>query len=429
MNAYTVIVRELRRLARRAGTFRSRSTVVSLAIGVAVLVSLGIDFGFIRSGMPKGQAIIVSLSCLLMIVSSLLGVAATSDCLSEERREGTLGLLFLTPLTSFDLLLGKLVSSSLQTVYALISLMPVVGLALVFGGVTWGEFVRHSLVLGNTLFLALALGLFVSAASHDARKAFTSGLGLVLLFALGPFVVTHWGLWLIASPSFDDRWGLLMVSPIYWLSLSGSFSGGFVDLSRFGLALLVGQGVGWAFICLGAFVLKRAFFEPRADHLVPEGGSADRAKVSSGDGGRRQRLLDVDPYVWIFHREVGRRFRVLLFTLTMMLLAVLSVKKYPSMLEFHTFFLFVTLVFLKIWLLVETVVRVNEERRSGSFELLLTTPLGLFGMMRGLHKGLVVQFAWGIVSVLAVAFWLKAGVGQSQSTAFAGFLERSFGPS
>jgi len=33
----------------------------------------------------------------------LCGVFLTSDCLSEEKREGTLGLLFLTDLKGFDI--------------------------------------------------------------------------------------------------------------------------------------------------------------------------------------------------------------------------------------------------------------------------------------------------------------------------------------
>ena len=44
----------------------------------------------------------------------LSGVWFTADCLSEEKREGTLGLLFLTDLKGYDVVLGKLVATSAE---------------------------------------------------------------------------------------------------------------------------------------------------------------------------------------------------------------------------------------------------------------------------------------------------------------------------
>ena len=41
----------------------------------------------------------------------LSGVWFTADCLSEEKREGTLGLLFLTDLKGYDVVFGKLVAT------------------------------------------------------------------------------------------------------------------------------------------------------------------------------------------------------------------------------------------------------------------------------------------------------------------------------
>ena len=39
-----------------------------------------------------------------------------ADCLSRERREGTLGLLFLTPLTANDIVIAKGLSHGLRAV-------------------------------------------------------------------------------------------------------------------------------------------------------------------------------------------------------------------------------------------------------------------------------------------------------------------------
>jgi ABC-type transport system involved in multi-copper enzyme maturation permease subunit len=58
-------------------------------------------------------------------LSLLAGLFLTSDCLSEEKREGTLGLLFLTDLKSHDIVLGKFVATALSALYCLLALLPV----------------------------------------------------------------------------------------------------------------------------------------------------------------------------------------------------------------------------------------------------------------------------------------------------------------
>ena len=96
---------------------------------------------------------------------------ATSDCLSEEKREGTLGLLFLTDLKGYDVVIGKLTAKSMNSFYAVLSVVPILALPLLMGGVTAGEFARMALVVVNTLLFSLTLGICVSAVSHSPRKA------------------------------------------------------------------------------------------------------------------------------------------------------------------------------------------------------------------------------------------------------------------
>ena len=86
------------------------------------------------------------------------GVRLTADCLSEEKREGTLGLLFLTDLKGYDVVLGKLAATSLNSFYGVLAVVPMLALPLLLGGVTPGEFWRMALVALNTLFFSLARG-------------------------------------------------------------------------------------------------------------------------------------------------------------------------------------------------------------------------------------------------------------------------------
>ena len=65
------------------------------------------------------------------------------DCISKEKREGTLGLLFLTDLKGSDIVLGKFVASAVPAIYTAMGALPVLSVALLLGGVTARQFWRH----------------------------------------------------------------------------------------------------------------------------------------------------------------------------------------------------------------------------------------------------------------------------------------------
>src|SRR6187401_1192201 len=125
MTQLPIVSRELRVAARKASTFWIRLVAVIIATliatGFILLAAVGIP------GAPRfGPALFSTLTWLGFIATSLAGVFLTSDCLSQEKREGTLGLLFLTDLRGFDVVAGKLLSNSLAAVYGLLAAFPVI---------------------------------------------------------------------------------------------------------------------------------------------------------------------------------------------------------------------------------------------------------------------------------------------------------------
>ena len=71
------------------------------------------------------QRIFSSLLGLGMLFCLFAGRRSSADCLSSEKREGTLGLLFLTDLKGYDIVLGKLAATSLNGFYSLLAAFPV----------------------------------------------------------------------------------------------------------------------------------------------------------------------------------------------------------------------------------------------------------------------------------------------------------------
>src|SRR5688572_27570601 len=98
MTFLPIVERELRVAARRRSTYWTRAGVAAAALilfgGMVGLSSLQ------RSGLATqlGPILFGIFSWLSFIAVCAAGVFLTSDSLSEEKREGTLGLLFLTDL-------------------------------------------------------------------------------------------------------------------------------------------------------------------------------------------------------------------------------------------------------------------------------------------------------------------------------------------
>ena len=138
MTFLPIVVRELRVAARRRSTYWVRS-----AAALAVLIAGTWLFLMMQHSPPQALAttlfgVLTGAAVLYALVS---GVRATSDCVSGEKREGTLGLLFLTDLKGYDVVLGKLAASSLNAFYAVVAVVPVLALPLLMGGSPRGNLV------------------------------------------------------------------------------------------------------------------------------------------------------------------------------------------------------------------------------------------------------------------------------------------------
>src|SRR6266498_1167217 len=186
MTFLPIVDRELRVAARKRNTFYVRvvAALIALIIGGGFMVLSRLPFGGMTPFGGRGQmggpmfAVLTWLNLAMALSADLF---FTSDCLSEEKREGTLGFLFLTDLRGYDVVLGKLLATSLRGFYGMLALLPILGVTLLLGGVTGGQFWKTSLALINALFISLATGLFVSAISRDSQRALAATLLLLLL--------------------------------------------------------------------------------------------------------------------------------------------------------------------------------------------------------------------------------------------------------
>lgn len=156
------------------------------AAGAAAGALLILLMAGVRAPSPNSPGLFHGLAIAAFGLALAGGGLLAADAISSERREGSLGLLFLADVGGLGVVLGKLASRGLSAALALGAVLPILALSWMAGGVTPDEFVRTTLALGNTLFLSLAIALWVSSRriKQGAATAETA-LWLLFLVALG----------------------------------------------------------------------------------------------------------------------------------------------------------------------------------------------------------------------------------------------------
>lgn len=210
MTFLPVIERELRAESRRPFNYWLRVIGAGALIVAAALVLLptisGTSFGmrggvmvnpatglFISGQNPfgaVGKQLFGYMNATIFVAMWLLVPLLTADAISREKREGTLGLLFLTPLTSRGIVVGKGVVHALRALTLYFTMLPVLLMPLMIGGVTTNDAIMAAMLNLGALLLALAAGLLASAWTRDWLKSVAVAIGLSLLFSV-LFMVAH----------------------------------------------------------------------------------------------------------------------------------------------------------------------------------------------------------------------------------------------
>ncbi|HWI57484.1 MAG TPA: ABC transporter permease, partial [Bacillota bacterium] len=253
MTVLPIVGRELRVAARRRSTYWLRTGAALLVMAIGTWVFLMMQH---ESPRQIAQVLFGILTGGAVLYALLSGLRSTADCLSEEKREGTLGLLFLTDLKGYDVVFGKLAATSLSAFYGVLAVMPMLAIPLLLGGLTPSEFGRMTLVALNALFFSLTAGIFVSSQSRSAQRAVSATLLVLLGFAallpaLGGLLVSLGTI----SPTLRQALSLFLLPSVgysYYMAWDSTYR---FNGQHFWWSMLVIHGLSWVFLVLASLVV------------------------------------------------------------------------------------------------------------------------------------------------------------------------------
>lgn len=405
MTLLPIVERELRVAARRRLTYWSRPAAAAVfATGFGLLLAVYTQSS--GSGLSAGELEFSVLKWGLLILASLAGVFVTSDTLSEEKRDGTMGLLFLTDLRGYDIVFGKLVSHSLRVFYGMLAVVPIVGLVLMLGGVTGREFWQVMLVIGNSLLLSLAVGMFSSSLCRDSMRAMTYAL-LLSLVVLGGLQLAD-----MAAAGWDETKfaaHFSLASPGYLLVKTGGYR-----FQNYWVCLGIQHALVWVLLGVASVATPLTW----RDRPQTSGG---RWRAMTGwwrfggrrsRGARRRKILRYSPVLWAMSRD-----RSMFRFLTLFTLLALLFRTWGAYLQLHlrdqtgtpgqqavlelSIILMVIFIGAIFFLLPAQACRFFvEATQNGGMELILVTPVSPREIIRAQRAALRRTFMFPVICVV-----------------------------
>jgi hypothetical protein len=332
----------------------------------------------------------------------LSGAFLTADSLSEERRDGTLSLLFLTDLQARGIVLGKFIGMSVTALYGLLALLPLIGIPIMLGGVGLLEFGRMALALINTLFFSLTIGLAVSAYVISYSRGVFCTLALLALMGGVLPAAAESG----SKLGWPAAWFCLACSsPFYpfWYARDATYA---LAPHLFWATLVASHVTAWIALGLASGKVGRSWQRVEMGPDLPDSRiqpwqrrrRSPRA-LASGDEA-------FDPVVRLIGDERLVRWAVWLMVIICAALLCAN-RSWHHQAGADVIAVGACTFLLKALVAFQACRFFMEARRSGAFELLLCTPLRNPDLIRAQWRAMLRVFLWPLIVFLLLC-WFAA---------------------
>jgi ABC-type Na+ efflux pump permease subunit len=404
MLAPAVIERELRLSLRK---LQPRKERLQVAILGTVVVTVFFVLSFIDKQAGASLHFYLFLGALYLAV--VRPVRLILGIFSEERRAQTLELLYLTGMSPGDLFLGKVLGGILVSSCELMAVVPLLAFPFLMGGVSLDVFIATAAALPTLLVLMLAVSLLSSVVSSNDGAELLMTFAIVALLSVCTPIPYMLGKALAGRPPFSSYW--LTLSPAYapWLALNRFATG---TAGEFWMGTAITWAISAALLVVAGFYLSQNWrIDPDARKRVVWQQTFNRWLARDGsDAGKS--VLETNPFQWIAQRDCRPLLLVWGAIASICALWLLGWWAWPKFWPSTSNFLVTGFLLLTITDLLTAYAagrRLGEDRRDGTLELLLTTPLAPEQIVEGQEQALRRQFHPARLTVCSLFVVLMAG--------------------
>ena len=347
---------------------------------------------------------------------------ATCDSISREKRDDTLGLLFLTHLKGRDVVLGKLASAMGLFVTGAIATLPILTLPVLLGGITLFQSFHLLISLLNTMLLSAAGGLFASSISVNKQKSGAIAISVMLFFCvLIPLALLSFRKLGLLQPAYI----LEFFTPLFPQQLaSGALAG--LQLQYFWISTAAIFSITCLLLAAASFITPRTWQQrakqPLLTRLTKRHAAWTLRTINSRSPLGRE-LLDRNAYEWLAARQLSAATKTWTFITAMVLLATALILNFlrhndPSgvFISICAPIAYIIQGSVKVRIGGHAADRFSGERESNALELLLCTPLSIPEMLAGEFRALRRHYVLPMIVVVALFFigllLSLSGVGQ-----------------
>ena len=428
MTVWPVIVRELRAQSRQPSTYWLRVAAAGVVLGMfafllmrlgragglSIVVSPGAGGGNPFSGL--GAVLFGQLNATIFLCNAFLAPLLTADCISRERREGTLGLLFLTDLSATGIVAGKAFVHSLRGVMLFCAMLPMLAIPVLVGGVAGKDCVMALMINSIVLVLGLSAGIVASTFSRDwIRSVVMAELisaGFVLIFmCLHVASLEYYSFWTSRpfSSYQSSPFGKILSLFAFHTNLGtwgwgwrGRWSTPWESIWSAGLSttrdwIEIVAVIGVCAILMLFFVIHLAALrvqrswreEPVSRRIAKAKIVLTRPRFATGTLRRRlSRSLERNPIGWLQHYSWNGRITKWGWLAAIIVVELFAISDVNDFAEVQPIFV----LLFTAGLAFTASASFRRERETGALELLLVCPLTVAQLIWGRLRGIWMQY-------------------------------------
>lgn len=187
-----VLVQEMRRRMRGKRAMIILTIYLSLISVITLLIYLafyGASSSGIEQGRDIGKAIFITVIIASMIQISIIIPSLTAGSIAGEKERQSYDLLITTLLSPWEIIIGKIGSAISFAFLLVVAVLPLAGLAFLFGGVSGLELAFAMIILIVAAILYASVGIFWSVIARTSLGSTVRAQATVILALLGiPFL-------------------------------------------------------------------------------------------------------------------------------------------------------------------------------------------------------------------------------------------------